>query len=51
MIVFADTKFGLVQIRGSDVKRWAVRNPPSGLSEFLKSQSGRVKLTQHFAIC
>ena len=34
MIVFAHTKFGLVQIKGSGVKRG------DGLSEFLKSRHG-----------
>ena len=40
MIVFAHTKFGLVQIKGSGVKRPAVP-PPSSLSEFLKSRHGQ----------
>ena len=38
MIVFAHTKFGLVQIKGSGVKGGGFR--PPGLSEFLKSRLG-----------
>ena len=38
-IVFAHTKFGLVRIKGSGVKREADSTPPPGLSEFLKSRS------------
>ena len=38
MIVFAHTKFGLVRIKGSEVKREGGIRPP-GLNEFLKSRS------------
>ena len=38
-IVFAHTKFGLVQMKGSEVRRGGVDSAPS-LSEFLKSWSG-----------
>ena len=37
MIVFAHTKFGLVRIQGSEVKRGG--GADSGLSEFFKSRS------------
>ena len=39
MIVFSYAKFGLVQIKGSGVKRGADSAAP-GLSEFLKSRHG-----------
>ena len=44
MIVFAHTKFGLVWIKGSGVKRegWI---PSPGLSKFLKSRMDRVNET------
>ena len=41
MIVFAHTKFGLVRIQGSEVKRGGGgAESASVLSEFLKSRSG-----------
>ena len=43
MIVFAHTKFGLVRIHGSEVKKGGgggVESDSPGLSEFLKSRSG-----------
>ena len=43
MIVFAHTKFGLVRIQESRVKRGAESAPPPSLSEFFKSGPDRVK--------
>ena len=44
MIVFAHTKFGLVRIQGSEVKRGAESAPPPGLSEFSNPGPDRVKV-------
>ena len=46
MIAFAHTKFGLVRIKGSGVKRGGGICPPPipSLSEFLKSRHGKFTL-------
>ena len=46
MIVFAHTKFGLVRIKGSGVKRAGSICPPPlpSLTEFLRSQHGKFTL-------